>query len=184
MIFQTQNLIVRKSTDCTDDIDMYFELWNDPQVMTNVGYPKGLKIGRDKIQAIIQRQNKTEYDKTLVVELKETGQPIGECKLGLPSDESISTTDVKLLPRFWGNRFGIEVKKGLIDYLFTNTDCKAIEASPNKNNIASQKMQEAVGGKKVDKGIYRFPPEMSEFTADVHYIIYMVNRKDWEKSAD
>jgi RimJ/RimL family protein N-acetyltransferase len=55
----------------------------------------------------------------------------------LPDDDGIASTDIKLLPAYWGQRYGSEIKKGLVDYLFTNTDCLAVEASPNVNNIAS-----------------------------------------------
>ena len=89
--------------------------------------------------------------------IKSTGQAIGECKLHWPDREGIAATDVKLLPEFWGNKYGVEVKRGLLDYLFTHTECLAVDASPNVGNLASIKMQEAVGGVCVGESIYEFP---------------------------
>ena len=106
---------------------------------------------------------------------------IGECKLGPPDDDGVAGTDVKLMPEFWGSRYGAEVKQGLVDYLFTHTDCKIIKATPNKKNIASQKMQEAVGGKRVSEELYRFPEKMRDYTCDIPLYIYHVFREDWEK---
>ncbi|RKX23729.1 MAG: hypothetical protein DRP45_09800, partial [Candidatus Zixiibacteriota bacterium] len=101
--------------------------------------------------------------------------------LGLPNNEGISETDVKLLPQFWGKSYGSEIKRGLVNYLFTHTNCKGIKATPNKLNIASQKMQESVGAKRVGESIFSFPPEMKDYTSDVPHYIYIVYREDWEK---
>jgi len=80
-------------------------------------------------------QKNSEFDRTLIVIDKESNTPIGECKLGLLGEEGVAHTDVKLLPALWGKGFGLEIKQGLVDYLFTHTSCKAIQASPNRSNI-------------------------------------------------
>jgi len=97
-----------------------------------------------------------------------------------PDDGGISRTDVKLLPEFWGCRYGAEVKQGLVDYLFAHTDCQAIEGTPNIKNHASIKMQEAVGAVRIGQNTFRFPESMASFTTPVHHYIYHVFRQDWE----
>lgn len=181
IIIRTERLIIRRATNAESDIDFFLEIWTNPKVMVNVGFPTGLKIRREKICERIENENDSEFDNLLVVVLKNGGKLIGECKLGLPNNKGISETDVKLLPQFWGNKYGTEIKRGLIDYLFTHTKCTAIEASPNKNNVASQKMQVAVGGIRVDEGVYKFPEKMRSYTVDVPYYLYRVYRKDWKK---
>jgi RimJ/RimL family protein N-acetyltransferase len=111
---------------------------------------------------------------------KEDNTPIGECKLGLTDENGVSETDVKILPEYWGHRYGVEIKSALLDYLFTHTDCVAVRATPNKNNMASINMQEAVGGKCIGEDICVFPEKMRSFTIDVPHYIYMVYREDWE----
>lgn len=182
IIFETKRLIVRKAILSDNDINLFFSLWTNPDVMKFVGFPKGLNITKEEICKIIREQKNSEYDNKLVIELKDDRQLIGECKLGFPDENGISETDVKILPQFWGKGYGTETKKGLIDYLFTHTDCKGVKATPNKLNIASQKMQSRVGGKKVGEGIYRFPEYMREYTVDVEYYVYIVSRRDWEES--
>ncbi len=177
MIFQTERLKVRKP-DKTD-IEMYFKLWNSPEVMQNVGFPQGLKISKETISEQIKNQDETEYDKTLVVVEKSSDEAIGECKLGFPNEEGISITDIKLLPEFRGNDYGKEIKNALCLYLFSRTNCKIVEASPNKKNIASRKIQEACGGVKVREGVYHFPESMRDFTEDVNLIIYYIYKKKW-----
>ncbi|MDO9577237.1 MAG: GNAT family N-acetyltransferase [Candidatus Cloacimonadales bacterium] len=177
MIFQTKRLFVRKAE--TSDLEMYLSLWNNGKVMRNVGFPKGLGISAEKIRKKIAGFDETEFDQTLVVVEKESGERIGECKLGLPSDHLIASTDIKLLPESWGKGYGKELKNALCQYLFCHTGTKVIEASPNIENIASQKMQIACGGKEISREVYHFPPEMQHFTKDVHSIIYHIYKKDW-----
>ncbi|MBC8416567.1 MAG: GNAT family N-acetyltransferase [Candidatus Cloacimonetes bacterium] len=141
MILQTKRVKVRKPDKI--DIEMYFKLWNSPEVMQKVGFPQGLKISKEKISEQIKNQDKTEYDKTLVVVEKSSDEAIGECKLGFPNKEGISITDIKLLPEFRGNDYGKEIKNALCLYLFSRTNCKIVEASPNVNNLASIRMQGA-----------------------------------------
>ncbi len=47
-------------------------------------------------------------------------------------------------------------------------------------NIASIKMQEAVGGVRIGEDVYEFPESMREFTTPVHCYIYRVYRNAWE----
>ncbi|MBN1212816.1 MAG: GNAT family N-acetyltransferase [candidate division Zixibacteria bacterium] len=181
MVFQTDRLVIRKAEPSDSDVEFFYRLCTDPKVMTNVGFPYGLKITREAIRSGFEQQVTTEFNTRLVVELKATGEPVGECKLGSPDENGISETDIKLLPQFWGKGYGTEIKRGLVDYLFTHTACRAVKASPNKNNIASQRMQEKVGGKKVGEHTYRFPEEMRAYTVDVESYIYQVFREDWER---
>ena len=176
-IIETKRLIIRKAENIEKDVEFYHRLWNHPKVMKFVGFPKGLRISKERISKQISEQSNSEFDRLLLVEIKENGTLIGETKLGFPDEEGISKTDIKLLPEFWGNGFGKEIKKALINYIFEHTDAKAVEGSPNKKNMASIKMQESVGAKKIKEGVYHFPESMKDFTEDVHCIIYRVFRE-------
>ena len=177
IIFETERLFIRAATE--DDIDLYLALWTNPRVMTNVGFPQGLRTNRDKIRKQMQAQGDSEFDRLLVVVLKATGQTLGECYMSHPNEEGVANTDVKLLPEFWGNKYGVEIKKGLLSHLFANTNCIAVEAGPNVANAASIKMQEAVGGKRIKEGVHEFPEAMRDYTAPVHYHLYRVERQNW-----
>jgi RimJ/RimL family protein N-acetyltransferase len=181
IIFETERLFARRAANLDIDVDFFYDLWTNPEVMKFVGFPAGLRITREQIRKQIEAENNSEYDKKLIVALKTSGQPIGECKLGSPDMAGISETDIKLLPQYWGQGYGSEIKAALVEYLFTHTNCTAVKATPNRLNIASQKMQESVGGKKVDEGTYHFPPHMRQYTTDVPYFVYMVFRDEWEK---
>jgi len=160
-------------------VNMLLELWTDPEVMRHVGFPQGLRTDSDQIREQLVNQSKTEYDCVLAVSLKSTGELIGQCKLGSPDKEGAAGTDVKLMPRFWGNKYGVEIKKALVDYLFTHTSCDCVTATPNVNNPASIHMQEAVGGRRMGEKVCSFPEHMADYTTDVHYYDYRVFREDW-----
>jgi RimJ/RimL family protein N-acetyltransferase len=180
MIFTTTRLRIRRALPTDEDTEMYFRLWTDPRVMTNVGFPNGLRITREKIHQILESERESEFDCLLVIERQSDGQWVGECKLGAPDENGIAETDVKLLPEYWGHSYGVEVKRGLLDYLFTHTDCQAVGASPNVSNIPSIRMQEAVGGVRINESVYEFPEHMRDYTQPVHCYIYQVTRQAWE----
>ena len=178
-VFDTERLVVRTATG--QDVDLLYELWTDPRVMANVGFPQGLRITREEIEARLQKPSESEFEQFLVVELRATGQAIGQCLMHTPDEEGIAETDVKLLPAFWGHKYGVEIKRGLVAHLFMHTACTAVGASPNVGNVASIKMQESVGGVRVGEQVYEFPESMRDYTTPVHCYIYHVYRKDWER---
>jgi RimJ/RimL family protein N-acetyltransferase len=179
LVFETARLRVRTAT--VEDAELIYELWTDPRVMANVGFPHGLRTTRKEIEKRIQKPFASEFEQLLIVELTETGQPIGECLMHLPNEEGIAETDIKLLPVHWGYRYGVEVKRGLLAHLFAHTDCVAVHATPNVENVASIKMQEAVGGVRIGGSVHEFPESMREYTAPVHYHVYEVSRENWEQ---
>ena len=178
-ILETERLAVRIAS--VGDVDLYYALWTDPRVMAYIGFPQGLRITRSQLEHRLSRQGESEFDQLLIVELKSTGQAIGECKLGRPDEEGIAELDCKLLPAFWGHKYGTEVWRALVAYEFDHTDCKAVQATPNVENIASIKMQEAAGAVRVGEATYEFPESMRDYTTPVHHYFYRVDRADWER---
>lgn len=185
-LFETPRLRIRRAEVSDEDAAFFLRLWNDPQVMRFVGFPYGLGLEAAQVRSALQRGleqgDDRRLDARLVVERKQDGALIGECKLGTPDAQGISETDVKLLPEFWGQGYGTEIKRGLLDYLFTHTECQVVQATPNVENRASIRMQEAVGGERVGERVYEFPPEKRDFTCPVHCYIYHVHKATWEKS--
>jgi RimJ/RimL family protein N-acetyltransferase len=175
-IFRTERLSIAIAT--VEDAGLFVRLWGDPRVMRYVGFPNGMTITHDQMRSRLDRGGSAVFDRLLVVRVQGNDQAIGECSMGSPNAEGIATTDIKLLPEFWGNKYGIEVKRGLIAYLFANTNCIAIEATPNIANLASIKMQEAVGGKRIGEGVYEFPAAMRAYTTPVHHYVYRVSRSE------
>ena len=180
IVLKTERLVIRAARPV--DAEVLYRLWSDPRVMNNVGFPRGLDISRREIEEGIRSQDpESEFGKYLMAQLQDGGPTLGECKMILPDEKGISRTDVKLLPEFWGHKYGVEIKQALVDYLFESTDCQAVEGTPNVANIASIKMQEAVGAIRVGEETYHFPESRAEFAVPVHYYIYHVERTTWER---
>ena len=179
VVFETERLIVRIATEA--DVELFYALWTNPQVMTYVGFPQGIPLTLEGMKARPLEDKATEFDRPLVVELKATGQAIGEAKLEAPDEEGMTGPDCKLLPEFWGHKYGQEAWQALVDYEFTHTDCDAVVGSPNVENIASIKMQEAAGMVRTGEDVYEFPESMRDFTTPVHCYIYKITRADWER---
>ena len=180
LVFETERLVVRTATE--EDVDLFYALWTNPQVMKNVGFPHGLRLTRRELEERLSKQGKSEFGQLLVVELKATGQAIGECMLSCPDEEGVAEPDIKLLPKFWGYKYGVEGWCELVDYQFTHTACDFVQATPNVDNIASVKMQKAIGGVCVGEDVYQFPESMQDYTMPVHNYIYRVQRADWERN--
>jgi RimJ/RimL family protein N-acetyltransferase len=178
-ILTTPRLVVRFAT--TDDAPLFYDLWTNPQVMVHVGFPQGLPITVQEIHNQILGREHSPFTQLLVVALRDSHQAIGECHMSRPNEDLVCTTDVKLHPKYWGQHFGVEVKRGLLHYLFNQTDCLAVEATPNKANLASIKMQEAVGGVRIGEGVFHFPESMTADTVPVPHYIYRVYRDDWQQ---
>jgi RimJ/RimL family protein N-acetyltransferase len=178
-VFETERLLIRPAV--AKDVELLYDLWTDGRVMAWVGFPRGLRTTREEIHEKIASQGGSEFDRLLLAELIATGETIGECKMKRPDEDGVSGTDVKLLPDFWGHRYGVEIKAGLLAYLFAHTECSCVEATPNVNNVASVKMQEAVGGIRVGEAVYEFPEAMRDFTTSVHHYVYRVYRSHWER---
>ncbi|HMA69714.1 MAG TPA: GNAT family N-acetyltransferase [Candidatus Mcinerneyibacterium sp.] len=179
MIIETERLYVRKAEDNEKDINFYYRLWNSGEVMKYVSFPEGLGITKREIKKILSSYNESAFDKTLIIVEKKAQNIIGECKLGFPNDEKLSITDVKLLPEYWGNGYGKEIKKALCHYLFSKTKCEIVKADPNKLNIASQKMQKACGGIKVDETFYEAPKNSKIKRNNIHAFVYHIKKENF-----
>jgi RimJ/RimL family protein N-acetyltransferase len=184
-LFETPRLRIRRAQPGEADAAFFLRLWNDPRVMRNVGFPYGLRLDAADVRQVLERGlrqgDERQLDACLVAVRKDTCQVIGECKLGTPDAQGLSETDVKLLPEFWGQGYGTEIKRGLLAYLFTHTECRVVQATPNVDNPASIRMQEAVGGRRVGESTHEFPPDMRSFTRPVRCHISQVRREGWLK---
>ena len=184
MVFETNQLIIRKATLSDCDVDMYYRLWNHPKVMANVGFPNGLCISKKDIISQFKQSGESTYKCRLMAIRKDDETAIGECKLALPDSNGVSETDVKLFPEYWNQGYGTEIKQGLVDYLFANVpECMAIKADPAKTNIGSQKMQEHVGAIRIERGKDYPVPNTDKYIPNERHYLYMVFRETWSNMA-
>jgi len=68
LVFETEHLMVRATS--ADDIDLYYALWTNPDVMKHVGFPGGIPLDLDEMKERPFQHGETEFDQHLVVALK------------------------------------------------------------------------------------------------------------------
>ncbi|MDP2859906.1 MAG: GNAT family N-acetyltransferase, partial [Bacillota bacterium] len=108
LVLETNRLALRRLS--VDDAEFILELLNDPSFVRYIG-DRGVRT-KDDARRSIQTGPMESYERfgfgLYLVELKETGEPIGIC--GLLKRESLQEVDVgfALLPRFWSKGYAVE----------------------------------------------------------------------------
>jgi len=177
--FETPRLIVRVAT--SDDASFITSLWSDPDVMRHVGFPRGIPTAAEDVPRRIECGKG--LDALLVARLRASGEPIGQCMLGTSDSFGVCEPDIKLAPTFWGRGYGRELWAALVDQLFRHSACATARGTPNVENMASIRMQESAGMRRVGGGTFEFPDSMKPFTEPVPYALYEITRDEWERRA-
>jgi RimJ/RimL family protein N-acetyltransferase len=172
MLLETKNLYIKKAEVLNKlDINFIVNLFNNPEVMKYVGFPKGLGTTFEKEKNNLQKKYNTD-DAILLILKKDKNQKIGSCKIGIPNEDKFCEIDYKLLPNFQGKGYGSEILQGLAEFIFKIKKYRGIKTDPNIDNIASQKICEKIGMKRTGQGIFSAPS--NNFMEDVHYYIYEI----------
>lgn len=181
IIIETSRLVIERGVPSPQHIELVYDLWTCPEVMKYVGFPQGLKTTKEEIAKTLSREDPIGCECILIVSRKEDKTLLGHCFFHKPDPQRTCETDIKLLPQYHGAGYGTEIKKALIDYVFTHTSCRRLKATPNINNIKSCRMQEKSGFYKAGKEKSQFPSHMKDYTTLVEYYIYYLEREAWEK---
>ncbi len=177
--FETPRLAVRAAAP--KDAPFIASLWSDPRVMRYVGFPRGIPGAADAVSRRIGRGS--DLDALLIVELRSTGESIGQCRLGEPGADGVGEPDIKLHPAFWRHGYGRELWGALIGELFRRSTCSAVRGTPNTANVASIRMQESAGMRRMGEGVSEFPASMKADTEPVPYAVYEITRSEWKRQA-
>jgi len=139
MIFETERLQIRKLN--TNDSELFYELMSNPNVMNPIPQKVFSRIESDtKLAQLISLETSS---KTKIWSLTEKGNDslIGICGF-LKNDENDNEIAYRLIERFWGQGYGTEIAKGLIEYSFKILNFEKITADVNADNKKSSKILE------------------------------------------
>ena len=161
------------------DAEFIHTLWTMPDVMRFVGFPEGLAISVNEVREGIKRDPDSEFGSRLIVELRSTQVPIGQCKVGAPEAAGICEPDIKLSPEFWGNGYGRELWAAMIGYAFQNSTADIVQGTPNRANIASVRMQLGSGMIQVDEGVFENLSSPHPGAVPVPYFKLQITREQW-----
>ena len=142
---ETERLRLRPLTG--GDATFIFELVNDPSFIRNIGDRKVRTL--DDAKRYIAGGPLASYAKNgfglYLVELKESGEPIGMC--GLIRRNTFKDVDIgyAYLPRYWSKGYAFEAAQAMKDYARDVVGLKRMVAVVDPQNTGSIRLLEKLG---------------------------------------
>ncbi|PBQ30449.1 hypothetical protein CNR22_01265 [Sphingobacteriaceae bacterium] len=137
MLFETKRLYARPLKE--NDEAAFFDLMSNPNVMHPIPQKTfNKKESFAKLHELILLEKTSD---TKIWSLCEKGKPelIGICGV-LKNNDQEDEIAYRIREMFWGNGFGTEIAKGLIDYCFLNLRSSAVTADVCIDNSKSIKI--------------------------------------------
>lgn len=149
-MIQTERLELRLIT--SDDVDLVFAMFSDPQVAKWSGTGQPL-ISRDeaieKTERFVHRGGEVSFAGFFVVTERESGDAVGTCVLvPLPASDGVARDDLEIgwhfLPAAWGHGYATEAGQAMVELAFAH-DVDEVFAVTRPDNIASQAVCRRLG---------------------------------------
>jgi RimJ/RimL family protein N-acetyltransferase len=144
-VIETNRLVLRRLSP--DDAEFINELLNQPSFLRYIG-DKEVRNSADAVR-YIQTGPLASYERfgfgLYLVELKETGVPIGIC--GLLKRDSLPDVDIgfAFLPNFWSQGYAFESASAVMTYGRDVLGLRRIVAITSPDNDASIRLLERIG---------------------------------------
>lgn len=145
IVAETERLRIRVMT--LDDAEFVLRLTNDPTFLSGIG-DRGVRTLEDARRFLREghwiRQRRPGHGQ-FVVELRETGEPIGVC--GLLYRPPLDLTDIgfALLAEHHGRGYAIEAARAVLDYGYDELGLDQIHGLVSRDNPASIRVLEKLG---------------------------------------
>ena len=170
IIFETSRLVLREYT--LDDFDELYKMLSDPITMKHYLNPYDEEGARRWISWSLDNYKKYGFG-LWAIELKETGQFIGDCGI------TIQNIDGELLPEigyhiykdYQRKGFGQEAGLKVRDWVFNNTKYNEVYSYMTSSNVASYSLAKSLGMEKIKE--YKDDHEGILF-------VYCIQRSKWE----
>lgn len=142
IIFGTKRLLVRPLH--LNDFDPFHEMQGSFKVMQ---YTTGRALTREEnkgqLNGVIERYDQPGNEFWVwAVEERSGGRFVGTCAL-IKNDKGEYEIGYRFLEKYWGNGFGKEITRGLIEYGLAQPGIEELVAYVNKENIPSVKILDA-----------------------------------------
>ncbi len=141
----TSRLVLRPLRDA--DAQAFFEIWSDAEAMRYFSFSPMTQI--EQAEARVARNLQTSatgQDLICVLELRETGEALGECVL-FHANEQCRRAEIgfSLRRTFWRGGYMREAASAMIDHAFGTLRLNRIEADIDPRNVASAQLLERLG---------------------------------------
>ena len=137
MIFETERLYARR-LEKNDEV-AFFELMSNPNVMNPIPqkpFDKAESVSKLAELILLEKSSDT---KIWSLCIKGCNDLIGICGV-LKNDENEDEIAYRIIETFWGNGYGTEIAKGLIDFCFVQMKSELITADVCVENVKSVKI--------------------------------------------
>lgn len=149
MIYRSERLYLREIEE--DDFDLFYSLYSNDKVMKYTYLDKfGSKEEfRSYFEEVIKNnlsKNKRAVYTYVVFLLDDNFAGIAEIEINYKNNHGgIGEIGYYILPDYWGNGYGPEIAKLLLEIGFWDIKLHRLYGRCNVNNIASQKVMEKIG---------------------------------------
>lgn len=143
MKIETKRLLIREIS--FNDVDDFLEYSSSPDVGPNAGWKpiSDIELARRIIAGDILKKN------VFSIVLKEKNKMIGTVSIYqencLRRIKQVRQLGFSLSDKYWNNGYMTEALKGVIKYIFDNTDAKVIEVGHHSDNLRSKRVIEKLG---------------------------------------
>lgn len=144
----TDRLILRRF-EMSDAQGMYDNWASDAQVTKYVSWPlhKSIEVTEKLIKLWIEEYSENSFN--WVVELKETGELIGNISvISISATHNNCEIGYCYGSKYWGNGYATEALKAVLDYMLNECEMHIVEAKHYSTNPASGRVMEKAGMQK------------------------------------
>ncbi|PCE32607.1 GNAT family N-acetyltransferase [Burkholderia ubonensis] len=138
-----------------DDVHALFAIWSDAEAMRYFSFPAMTRLDQATERVACKlRTFASGEDLTCAIELRETGEVLGECALfNLHEPCRRAEIGFCLTRTHWGRGYSSEAAAALVEHAFGTLDLRRIEADIDPRNAASARVLERLGF--VQEGLLR-----------------------------
>lgn len=141
MIFETERLTVRRLVPA--DLNEFHEMQGNPKVMRHVGgKAMSLEENREDLQQVIDVYTAPGNDFWVWAVIRKADRRfLGTCAL-IVNDDKENEIGFRFQEKHWGQGYGREICRALLQYGLRKMELKSIVAYVDKENTASAKILE------------------------------------------
>ncbi|HEX3023017.1 MAG TPA: GNAT family protein [Lachnospiraceae bacterium] len=164
MYCKENNLALRNAT--IEDTKLFFQWWNDGEVMAHAGFPLGLGISSEQIVEDLARDNDSS-GRRLILEVD--GIAVGEMNYSNIGNQTAEIGIKICNPEYQEKGYGKHFLRMIIHSLFFELGYEKIILDTNLKNLRAQHVYESIGFRKVAVHIDAWKDQLGEPQSTIDY---------------
>jgi RimJ/RimL family protein N-acetyltransferase len=182
---ETDRLILRHCRE--SDRDMFFEVCSDPRVLEFFPFRRS-REDADAVFDLIRADTSSDGLDFNVLEMRETGEPVGFSGLSRPALNGILPVDAveigwRLSARHWGRGFATEAAIALLRQGFETLGLEEIVSFSVQGNDRSEAVMRRIGMRRDPEGDFDHPDIPESHPQLKRHILYRLTAEEWRQQA-